>query len=106
MPPLQTPHAPHKDAPNEPSPADNFNMPPEPSLPMVIPYSTNVLADPNLWDGNFTATSLFSTNKFLQSNVRNMACSLQHMAYFLKQQNLVGHDSNNIPQLELFGELA
>jgi len=65
MPPSQTPCAPHKDVLNEPSPADNFNTSPEPSLPMVIPYSANVPADPSLWDGNFTATSLFGTNKFL-----------------------------------------
>jgi len=81
----QTPHASHKDVPNEPFPTDNFNTPPEPFSPMVIPYSTNVPANPNLWDGNFTATSLFGTNEFLQSNVRNMACSLQCMACFLKQ---------------------
>jgi len=85
MPPSQTPHAPHEDTPNKPSPADNFNTSPEPSLSTVIPHSANVPADPNLWDGNFTATSLFGTNKFLQSDVRNMACSLQRMACFLKQ---------------------
>ena len=88
------------------SPTDNFNMSLEPSLPMVIPYSANVLADPNLWDSNFTATSLFGTNEFLQSDVRNMACSLQCIACFLKQRSLEGHDSNNIPQLELFGKSA
>jgi len=104
--PLQTPRAPHENAPNEPSPADNFNTPPEPFPPTVISYSTNVLADPNLWDSNFTATSLFGTNEFLQSDVCNMACSLQRIAYFLKQQNLVGRDGNNISQLELFGESA
>jgi len=75
--PSQMPHAPHEDTPNKPSPADNFNMSPELSLPTVIPYSANVPADPNLWDGNFTATSLFSTNEFLQSDVRNMACFLK-----------------------------
>jgi len=90
MPPSQMPCAPHEDAPNDPSPADNFNMSPEPSLPMVIPYSANVPADPNLWDSNFTATSLFGTNEFLQSDVHNMACSLQRMACFLKQQSLEG----------------
>jgi len=73
---------------------------------MVIPYSANVLADPNLWDSNFTATSLFGTNKFLQSDVHNMACSLQRMACFLKQRSLEGRDGNNIPQLELFGKSA
>jgi len=35
-----------------------------------------------------------------------MACSLQHMACFLKQQSLEGCDSNSIPQLKLFGESA
>ena len=104
--PSQTPRAPHEDAPNEPSPADNFNTSPEPSLPTVIPYSANVPADLNLWDGNFTATSLFGMNEFLQSDVRNMACSLQCMACFLKQQSLEGRDGNNIPQLALFGESA
>ena len=73
---------------------------------MVIPYSANVLTNPNLWDGNFIATSLFSTNEFLQSNVHNMVCSLQCMACFLKQQSLERHDGNNISQLELFGKSA
>jgi len=43
---------------------------------MVILYSANVLADPNLWDSNFTAISLFGMNEFLQSNICNMACLL------------------------------
>jgi len=65
IPPSQAPRAPHEDTLNEPSPADNLNMSQEPSPPTVIPYSTNVLADPNLWDSNFTATSLFGMNEFL-----------------------------------------
>ena len=86
MPPLQTPCAPHEGAPNNPPPpTDNFNTLPEPSLPIVIPYSANIPADPNLWDGNFTATLLFGTNKFLQSDICNMACLLQRIACFLKQ---------------------
>jgi len=85
MPPLQTLYALYKRVPNDPPFTDNFNMAPELSPPMVIPYNANVPADPNLWDGNFTATSLFGTNKFLQSDICNMACSLQHMACFLKQ---------------------
>jgi len=91
---------------NNPSPTDNFNTSPEPSPPMVISYSTNVPADPNLWNSNFTATSLFGTNEFLQSNICNMACSLQWMACFLKQQSLEGRDGNNIPQLKLFSKSA
>ena len=42
--PLQTPCAPYKGAPNNPSPTDNTNTSLEPSLPMVIPYSTNIPA--------------------------------------------------------------
>ena len=53
-------------------------------LPAIILYSTNVLADSSLWDGRFRATSLFSTNKFPQGNILNIACSLQHIAIFLK----------------------
>ena len=106
MPPLLTPRAPYEDVPNNPFSADNFNMSSEPSSPTVISYSTNIPADPNPWDGNFTATSLFGTNKFLQSNVCNIACSLQCIVCFLKQQSLEGCDGNNIPQLELFGKSA
>lgn len=78
----------------------------EPSPPAVIPYSANVPADPNLWDGDFRSTSLFGTNEFLQSDVRNMACSLQRMASFLRQRNLEDRDGNDIPQLALFGDSA
>jgi len=57
----------------------------EPSPPEVIPYNANVPADPSLWDGNFTATSLFSTNEFLNSDINNITCSLKRMACFLRQ---------------------
>ena len=42
------------------------------SSSMVIPYSANILADLSLWDNNFTATSIFSTNEFLNSDVCNI----------------------------------
>ena len=102
---LQTLYAPHKRASNS-SPTDNINMLLEPFLPTVILYSANVLANPNLWDGDFTATLLFGTNEFLQSDICNMAYLLQHIVYFLKQHSLEGQDSNNILQLELFSESA
>ena len=74
------------------------------SPPAIILYSTNIPADPSLWNDSFAATSLFSTNKFLQSNMRNRACSLQRMVSFLRQRNLKGHNRNNISQLNHFGE--
>jgi len=63
----------------------NIDISTEPSSPKVIPYSANVPADPSLWDRNFMATSLFGTNEFLNSDINNIMCSLQRMAYFLRQ---------------------
>jgi len=83
--------------------ASHYENSTEPSPPAIIPYSANVLADPNLWDSDFRPTSLFGTNEFLQSNVRNMACSLQQMASFLRQRSLKDCDGN-IPQLAPFGD--
>jgi len=68
--------------------SSNIDISMEPSPPEVIPYSANVPADPSLWDGNFTATSLFGTNEFLNSDISNITCSLKRMVYFLKQQNV------------------
>ena len=45
-------------------------------------------------------------DKFLNSDICNITCSLQHMACFLRQRNLEGHNGNNISQLSTFGELA
>ena len=38
------------------------------SLLATILYSTNVLANPNLWDGNFGTTSLFGTVRRMESS--------------------------------------
>jgi len=73
---------------------------------MVIPYSANIPADPTLWGSNFTATSLFGTNKFLNSDINNISCSLQYMICFLRQRNLEGRNGNNIKQLDPFGQSA
>jgi len=72
LPLSQPPCVSHEEALN-PISISETNTLTEPSPPTVILYSTNVLADPSLWDGNFTATSLFGTNKFLNSNIRNIA---------------------------------
>jgi len=103
--PFQPPHVSNKKALNPASNSD-INRSMEPSSPTVIPYSTNILADPSLWDSNFMATFLFGTNKFLHRDMCNMACSLQHIVCFLKQKSLTGHNGNNIAQLKLFRESA
>jgi len=104
--PPSNPHAPLEAAPTNLEPTGKIDISTEPFPPSVIPYNANVPADPNLWDGNFTATSLFGTNEFLNSDMRNIACSLQRMACFLRQRNLEGLNSNNISQLDTFGESA
>ena len=76
------------------------------SSPEVIPYSTNILANPSLQDGRFGTTSLFSTNEFFQGNIFNIACFLQCIATFLKQRKLKGYNDKDIPQLKPFGKAA
>jgi len=76
----------------------------QPLPPDIILYSANVPADLSLWDENFGITSLFGTNKFLQSDLNNMAISLQHMATFLRQRKLDNQSRNNIQQLNSFGK--
>jgi len=81
--PASNPHVPLEEAPNSINISD-INISAEPSPPEVIPYSADVPADPSLWDGNFTATSLFGTNEFLNSDINNITCSLQCMACFVR----------------------
>jgi len=77
------------------------NMEPNPYMePSVIPYQANGPADPNLWDGNFAPISLFGIDKFLKDNAKNIACFLQKMVVFFKQQSLVDRDIYYFPQLQ------
>jgi len=51
--------------------------------PLVILYQTDQLADPQLWDINFAPISLFD---ILTGDIKNIACFLQRIAIFIKQQ--------------------
>ena len=103
--PASNPHVPLKEVPNSIN-ISNTDISTEPSPPKVIPYSANVLVDPSLWDRNFMVTSLFGTNEFLNSDINNIMCSLQHMACFLRQWNVKDQNANNIRQLDSFSESA
>jgi len=103
--PASNPRVPLVEAPNS-AITSNIDISMEPSPPEVIPYSANVPADPSLWDGNFTVTSLFCTNEFLNSDINNITCSLKCMACFLRQQNVKDQDANSIRQLDPFGKSA
>jgi len=74
--------------------------------PSVILYQANQPADPMLWDGNFSSISLFGTVKVLEGNAKNIACSLQRIATFIKQRPLGEKDGLNIPQISDFGFAA
>jgi len=56
---------------------------------LAIPYQDNQPTDLLLWDGNFSAISLFGTNEFLNGDTKKIACSLQRIAKFIKQRPLV-----------------
>jgi len=103
--PASNPRVPLKEVLNS-TITGNIDISTQPSSPEVIPYSTNVPADPSLWDRNFTATSLFGTNKFLNSDINNVMCSLKCMACFLRQRNVKDRDTNSIRQLDPFSESA
>jgi len=59
-----------------------------------------------LWNSNFSSISLFGTVKVLESNAKNIACSLQRIATFIKQRPLSDKDSLDIPQISDFGFAA
>jgi len=53
--------------------------------------------DPTLWDSNFSSIFLFGTIKVLEGNAKNIVCSLQRIAIFIKQRPLGNKDSLDIP---------
>ena len=63
----------------------------------VILYQTNQPADPQLWDGYFTWISLFGIDEFLAGDIKNIACSLQRIATFIKQRLLDNRTAIDIP---------
>ena len=67
------------------------------TTPSTIPCSTNVLADPNFWDGNFSPIYLFGIDQFL-------AGLTSRIAMFLEQRVLKDQKELNcqIPTIELF----
>jgi len=103
--PASDPRVPLEVAPNPPI-TGYSDLSTEPSPPEVIPYNANVPADPSLWDGNFSVTSLFGTNEFLNSDINNITCSLKRMACFLRQRNVKENNANSIRQLDPFSESA
>ena len=65
--------------------------------PSAIPYQANQPVDPILWDGSFSSISLFGTVKVLEGDTKNIACSLQRIATFIKQRPLGDRDGQDFP---------
>ena len=84
----------------------NYLATPPDLEPSAIPWQANQPADPQLWDGNFSSISLFGTDEFLDSDAKNIACSLQRIATFIKQRPLGDKDGQDIPQISGFSFAA
>jgi len=64
----------------------------------TIPYNNNQSADPDLWDGLFTLTSLL-IKKYLSSDAQNITCSLLRIGTFIQQCSLGDRPAKNFPEL-------
>ena len=56
--------------------------------PLVISYTINQPVDPQLWDGNFSPTSLFRINEYLEENTKNITYLLLRIVTFIRQCKL------------------
>jgi len=63
----------------------------------AILYQADHPVDPALWDSNFSSISLFGTVEVLGGDTKNIACSLQRIATFIKQRPLGERNSLDIP---------
>ena len=68
----------------------------------IIPYSVNQLVNPQLWDSNFCLISIFSINKYIESDAKNIVCSLYQIVVFIRQRKLKDKIANNILQITEF----
>ena len=59
-----------------------------------------------LWDGSFCPISLFSLNKYLDGNAKNITCFLLRIATLIKQHKLKDKTTENISQIREFSFVA
>jgi len=72
----------------------------------IISYIANQPADSLLWDGIFYSIFLFSLNKYLKEDAKNITCSLLRMVVFTKQHKLEDKTEDDISQISKFGFAA
>jgi len=73
---------------------------------LVISYTVNQPADPQLWNSNFCPISIFGINKYLEVNVKNITCSLHRIVTLIRQWKLEDKTVDNIFQIVEFGFTA
>jgi len=74
--------------------------------PTIIPYDESLPLDPSLWDGQFSAVSIFGTKECFDQDSANIIKSIQQAASFIRQRSLSGSNPNTLSQLSLFGDAA
>ena len=72
----------------------------------ALPYSANQPTDPSLWDSNFGLVSLFGTKEFLDSDIRNIACSFSRISIFINQRTLKDENIEIPSQIKPIGQVA
>ena len=74
--------------------------------PLVIPYTSNQPANPQLWVGSFCPISHFEMNKYLKGDAKNITYSLLKIVAFLRQHKLKDKTAKDIPQISKFSFMA
>jgi len=67
-----------------------------------ILYSINQLANLNLWDDSAHPISIFSLNKYLDTDTNNIATSLYKITLFVKNRFLDGKTEKDISYITNF----
>jgi len=99
IPTVKSMHIPHI------SNTNNTSMPQDIKL-LVILYTVNQLINLQLLDSSFCPISLFEINEFLDSNAKNITCSLLRIVSFIRQRKLKDKTMKNIMQITKFGSAA
>ena len=72
----------------------------------VFLYTVNQLINLQLLDSSFCPISLFKINEFLDSDAKNITCSLPRIVSFIRQRKLKDKIMNDIMQITKFGSAA
>ena len=81
--------------------ADNNNV-----FNVQLQYNINQTLDPESWNSNFWAISLYGFMEHLASNIKNIKESLGRMQKYILSKTIESNKANNIKDLEDVGKVA